>query len=406
LRGERHGAVRPNRHEPLNARPWDEQEARAVIDRIVADTISRGAEQLRWPAHPLDSEGGGQSELFGTLYLGSVGVIWALDYLHNAGATERNHAWPALSFPQVQEQGPPNWRPSPHSYFMGDSSQLLLRWKLRRDPALAEQLAASIASNIDDTTVELMWSNSGTMLAALFMHDWTGEQRWRDLFVQGAEKLWSQLEPGAGADCRMWTQNLYGNRIQLLGAVHGFASNAFAIIKGFRLLSEERRVQWRGEILKTLSATAVHDGMMCNWRPVIGAVRPERDIMLVQHCHGAPGMIVCLAGLDVKDDAFDRLLAAGGELTWAAGPLIKGSNLCHGTGGNGYAFLKLYERNGDDKWLSRARSFAMHAIGQFEAHAKQYDQLRYSLWTGDPGLAVYLWDCIHGQARFPTMDVF
>ena len=30
----------------------------------------------------------------------------------------------------------------------------------------------------------------------------------------------------------------------------------------------------------------------------------------------------------------------------------------HGTGGNGYAFLKLYRRTGNTMWLERARAFA------------------------------------------------
>ena len=37
---------------------------------------------------------------------------------------------------------------------------------------------------------------------------------------------------------------------------------------------------------------------------------------------------------------------------------------------------------------------------------KTYGQLRYPLWTGDLGLAVYLWDCLQAQAQFPTVDVF
>ena len=53
-----------------------------------------------------------------------------------------------------------------------------------------------------------------------------------------------------------------------------------------------------------------------------------------------------------------------------------------------------------------ARAFAMHGIRQTETHAAQYGRLRYSLWTGDLGLAVYLWDCIRGEAAFPTLDVF
>ena len=32
--------------------------------------------------------------------------------------------------------------------------------------------------------------------------------------------------------------------------------------------------------------------------------------------------------------------------------------------------------------------------------------MRYSLWTGDLGFAVYLCDCLNGTANFPTLDVF
>jgi len=28
------------------------------------------------------------------------------------------------------------------------------------------------------------------------------------------------------------------------------------------------------------------------------------------------------------------------------------------------------------------------------------------LWTGDIGLAVYLWDCLTAEPQFPTIDVF
>ena len=124
----------------------------------------------------------------------------------------------------------------------------------------------------------------------------------------------------------------------------------------------------------------------------------------MQFCHGSPGFVICLAGF--PDDSLDGLLAGAGEATWAAGPLAKGSNLCHGTGGNGYAFLKLYRRTGDAKWLERARAFAMHGIAQTEADARRHGRLRYSLWTGDPGFAIYLWDCLRGEAAFPTLDVF
>jgi hypothetical protein len=49
--------------------------------------------------------------------------------------------------------------------------------------------------------------------------------------------------------------------------------------------------------------------------------------------------------------------------------------------------------------LARARAFAMHAIGQI-------DGARFSLSTGDLGIALYLQACLDGDARFPTIDVW
>ena len=61
---------------------------------------------------------------------------------------------------------------------------------------------------------------------------------------------------------------------------------------------------------------------------------------------------------------------------------------------------------GDPLWLERAQAFAMHAIEQCRMAREQYGRGRYSLWTGDIGLACYLHECVEGSARFPTIDVF
>ena len=58
------------------------------------------------------------------------------------------------------------------------------------------------------------------------------------------------------------------------------------------------------------------------------------------------------------------------------------------------------------RWLERARAFAMHAIEQAYADERAVGRMRYSLWTGDTGLAIYLFDCIRVTPRFPTLDVF
>ena len=67
---------------------------------------------------------------------------------------------------------------------------------------------------------------------------------------------------------------------------------------------------------------------------------------------------------NISSPADVNTILAAGRAVWHAGPLAKGYGLCHGTAGNGYAFLKLWQRTGDSAWLDRARSFAMHAIAQ------------------------------------------
>ena len=185
--------------------------------------------------------------------------------------------------------------------------------------------------------------------------------------------------------------------------MHGFAATALPLIRGRNLLHADAWSAWEACIVNTVRCTADRRGTHVNWRPELDDASDARK-KLLQFCHGAPGFVVCLAGL--PSTALDDLLLAAGETIWAAGPLIKGSNLCHGTGGNGYAFLKLYQRTHDSMWLQRARSFAMHGIAQTEDAAHRHGQLRYSLWTGDLGFAIYLWDCLRAQAQFPTLDVF
>jgi len=59
-----------------------------------------------------------------------------------------------------------------------------------------------------------------------------------------------------------------------------------------------------------------------------------------------------------------QYLQAQGAASLSRGYTAARTGLCHGTGGNGYAFLKLYRRTGDAQWLDRARAFAMRGIEQ------------------------------------------
>jgi hypothetical protein len=287
---------------------------------------------------------------------------------------------------------------------MGDLPILMQAHGHRPSAATAGQIAALIESNIDHPARELMWGSPGTLLAALFLHQRDGDAHWLALFQSTAARLWDQLLWSDEHACAYWTQDLYGRQSTYLDAVHGFVATASVLIRGRHHLPPGAWARWQAAIVNTITRTATREGSLANWRANLLTAPGAVPRWLMQFCHGAPGFVICLA--DMPGTELDELLLAGGEATWAAGPLTKGSNLCHGTGGNGYAFLKLYRRTGDTRWLERARAFAMHGIAQMQADLRQHGRLRYSLWTGDPGFAIYLWDCLHGTAQFPTLDVF
>jgi len=400
----------PARHEPLEHIPWDEAAALDTIEYIVRDTEERYAREARWPMHPLDADGGATDPVF-NLYFGAGGVQWALHYLEAIGPVRLRRSYAGEVDVALVENR--RWLRSEGlddsalaSYLMGDTGLLLLVYWLTSDPTCAARLEELIEANIDHPARELMWGSPGTMLAALFLHQRTREHRWAQLFVATARRLRTQLLWSPEHRCHYWSQDLYGRQVTYLDAVHGFVATAAVLIRGRHLFETSEWDEWHGRIVQTIRATAQREDGQVNWPALLlspdRSSRPQKALM--QFCHGAPGFVICLA--ELPGEALDEELLAAGEALWAAGPLVKGANLCHGTGGNGYALLKLYERTADARWLERARSFAMHAIRQTHQHARMYKQLRYSLWTGDLGLAIYLWHCTQGVGPFPTLETF
>ena len=394
----------PLRHEVLSSTSWNADVTRTAVERIAAASIKQFSSAQNWPSHPLDDNG--KPTRYHNLYLGAAGVIWALDYLARLGLAETvsefSSTFDALFAANHDEIVAS--KSGANGLLIADSGLLLLGARLCGPEYVADRLSGAIDANQDNPVLELMWGSPGTMLAALFMYEWTGDEAWAGKFRRDAASLWNRMEHYEPAQCYLWRQELYGSSVLMLGGVHGFAGNAFPLIRGWNLLGAAEQQRWAERMEHALRATAVQQDGLMNWPPSVGAPRPGRTKILAQHCHGAPGMVNCLAHL--PDARVDDLLLMGGELTWAAGPLSKGANLCHGTAGNGYAFLKLFQRTKDELWLDRARRFAMHSLEQSNRDLQQYGQLRYSLWTGDLGLAIYLWHCIQATDVFPTMDVF
>ena len=404
------------RHERLAGTEWNEDRARDAIDRIVADANRIFDPDALWPIHPLDLSPERPPDSIKYLYHGAAGVIWALDYLNETGAAPHKRDYlPTVRqlIPRIRDDFDqyPELRKymgaEVASYLLGEAGILLLQFKLAPSEEIAMQLYRHLEATIGDPR-GIAWGGAGAMLAALFMYERTHDARWKDLFLRSFEPLWNQFNYSDETRCHLWTSSLYGVTEIRLGGIHGFGANAFVMLRGRHLLAPDRADEMLRRIHETAHATALIEGTHANWPNNVGpTTRPAPLAVVVQHCNGAPGVINSLA--EFPNDAgwpIDALLLQAGELAWDAGPTVKMPSLCHGAPGSGYAFLKLHARTGDERWLDRARKFAMHAIDQSGRALEQHGQRKYSLWTGDLGLAVYLWDCIRATAKFPTLDAF
>jgi hypothetical protein len=392
--------LQTDRHVALGGAAWNEDKARAAIREIADDALQAFDPEKLWPSHPMD----GVPDGLAGAYMGATGVILALDHLQRCGAIDgAQDLTPVLPVLAGRDDfGLKNTTLGAYgSLFMSDLGPMLLEMRLAPDAVTADRIFARAEGNNALAPLELMWGTPGSMLACLFMHGRTGEARWEGLYRTQASRLLAALQDAGGF--QVWRMELYGQTLLSLGLVHGFAGCMFALLRGWHWLEAAQRQTVEAVALHTLHATAVRDGAGVNWPA--NADKPGEP-MLCQICHGAPGILTAFARAPFSTPAFESLLLGGGALIWAAGPLAKGSNICHGTGGNGYAFLALHKRTGDAIWLERARAFAATAIAQMRAARAEHGRGRYSLWTGDIGLAVYLWDCIRAEPAFPTLDFF
>lgn len=360
----------PEAHEALADEPWSAERVRLAIASIVADAES--AFDDGWPMHPEDVEDGDDpAARLRTVYLGGAGVVAAFHRLERRGFAEIRRDY--VPYVERSLEAPPDFpdEDAERSLWMGETGIRLVLQRLAPSRANLERLSELIAANERDERCELMWASPGTILA--------GRELGLDV-TASVEWLQGRRDPDG-----LWTQQLSGRSLRFLGPAHGFAGCVLAL-------------GGAADVSETLRRFAVEEDGLVNWPPLAGTrLDANGDGRIrMQWCHGAAGIVATLGSvLDAE------LAVAGGELTWRAGPLRKGASLCHGTAGNGYAFLALHERTGDERWLTRARAFAMHAAGQVEHSRSEHGRGRYTLWTGDLGTALYLADCTDGGGALP-----
>jgi hypothetical protein len=370
---------RPEAFERLTDTPWDEARVRDRIRDIVSDTDAawRGP-KLFWKAHEWDGWHG--TSPMKQLYTGTAGVLWALDRLRPSAETALDLRQLAALNVEVFRERPDYLKgftlPEPRAgaLFTGEAGILLVAVRLG-NKEYTEDLRRRLVANVDNEAEEVFWGVPGSLIAAAAIGD---DAIWNTL----ADALLNRRDENG-----LWTQRLYGQEYQSLTPPHGLVGIVQALgSKGPK--DDARRI---------LAESAHRENGLANWppRPRPELPGPDGQIRL-QWCCGAPGIVIGAA--EYLDE---ELLLAGAELVWRAGPHgdEKGANICHGTAGNGYAFLKTFERTGDERWLERARRFAMHALEQ-----EQRMPSRYSLFTGGIGVALFAADCIDARTQYPIMD--
>ena len=369
-------------HEPLTETRWNETHVRDAIRVIAADADSAYAAGTLWPAHEWDAWQAARP--LKSLYAGAAGVAWALDALRRRGLVET-----ALEPADVARRALEEFRREPDfiagetlpeqrrsSLFCGETGPLLVAWLTAPSSGLEDDLFELVSANLGNETNELMWGVPGTLLVARAVLERSGAERWRAAVQESSEALASARDADG-----LWTQKLYGETGRILGPIHGFVGNVAALGDPHGAAD-------------VLARTAILESGRANWPSMLESDKPPR----LQWCHGAPG-IVTHAGAYLDED----LLLAAAELVWDAGPSSdeKGAGICHGTAGNGYAFLTTFASTDDERWLERARAFAVHALEQSERLPS-----RYSLFTGGVGVALFAADCLEGRGAFPIVDTF
>jgi len=149
-----------------------------------------------------------------------------------------------------------------------------------------------------------------------------------------------------------------------------------------------RRNAWRSEV-------GTHVGA----REASARQTPPR---MCQHCHGAPGMVTTFADAPFASPELDALLLDGRSVQLGRRAADQGLEPLPR---HGWERLRIPQALPPHQRPDLARPAHANSprrpSSSIAALSSSLAADGISLWTGDVGLAIYLWDCITGEASFP-----
>ncbi|KRZ91539.1 LanC-like protein 2 [Trichinella sp. T8] len=261
--------------------------------------------------------------------------------------------------------------------------------------ALEKLIAMANETENEDLPDELLYGRSGYLYSLMLVRKEFGNFSGLDAAIAKVvdEIYRSGIRLGNNTQCKLlykWHGTYY------LGAAHGLAGILFTLMRTPNFCGN---VDLKSAVEQTIDYLITLRFPSGNYPSSLGK---ETD-KLVHWCHGAPGfihMFIQAFAIYGKEEYFKEAVACA-DVIWARGLLKKGYGLCHGTAGNGYAFLAMYQLTDDLKYLHRALKFA-EWIFDYGKHGCRIADRPYSLYEGLAGTIYYLVDLLKPkEAAFP-----
>ncbi len=261
---------------------------REAIRDIVADADAAYGDGALWPADEWDAW---QTPTpLKALYVGAAGVVWALDALRRRGHAETRLDLAAAARSTLERwssepdlmRGVELPEPARAGLLSGQAGILAVSYRVDPSDEVADELFERARENVRSTATGVMWGSPGTLLAARAMLDWTGEERWAEVWRDSATALLAARDADG-----LWEQWLYGERFLGLIPLYGLVGNVLALLGGSDLLGENTLAP---EAAAVLRRTAMQDEGLANW-PSSAGERPRQDDASpgLQWCVGGPG---------------------------------------------------------------------------------------------------------------------
>ncbi|CAL8311032.1 unnamed protein product [Merluccius merluccius] len=265
------------------------------------------------------------------------------------------------------------------------------------------QLQRAVLSLDSDVPDELLYGRVGYLFALLYVNKEIGG----DTVDEGSiSKVVSTImESGKNLSAEQKKMErcplLYEwHRKQYVGAAHGLAGIYYMLMQpGARVDAD-----LLSDVVRPSVDYVRHKRFRSGNYP--SSLSNESD-RLIHWCHGAPGVVpmLLMAYKVFKEDKYLKDAVDCGEVIWQRGLLRKGYGICHGTAGNGYAFLSLYRLTQDKKYLYRACKFAEWCL-EYGTHGCRIPDRPYSLFEGMAGAIHYLSEmAMPGDSCFPAFEL-